>query len=57
MADRHTNKAYSLRISEAIISEIRTIAEEESRTLNKQIEYVLAQYLKERNKVDADNIK
>lgn len=48
MADRHTTKAYSLRVSEPIMSEIRTIAEEESRSLNMQIEHILSMYLKER---------
>lgn len=46
--DRHTKKAYSLRLDESIMSTLREIAEEEHRTLNKQIEYALSIYITDR---------
>lgn len=46
--DRHAKKAYSLRLDETIMSTLREIAEEEHRTLNKQIEYALSIYISDR---------
>lgn len=47
-ANRYKNKAFTLRINESIISSIKLIAEEENRTVTKQIEYVLSRYVADR---------
>jgi len=46
--DRHTKKAYSLRLDETIMNTLREIAKEELRPLNKQIEYALSIYISDR---------
>ena len=35
---------FSLRIDETILNNIRTLAEQDGRSLNKEIEYILKQY-------------
>ena len=48
MASRHKNKAFTLRINESLMNNLRIIAEEENRTVNKQIEYALSLYIADR---------
>lgn len=50
MQGKYKNKAYPLRIDENIMNKLREIAEQESRTLNKQIEYILRQWLEDKEK-------
>ena len=46
----YKNKAYPLRVSEELMNKIAQIAEEEHRTRNKQIEYILEKYVEEYEK-------
>ena len=43
----YKNKTYPLRINAEIMERIKAIAAEENRTVNKQIEKILADYTKE----------
>lgn len=43
----YKNKAYPLRVSEDLMNKVAKIAEEEHRTKNKQIEYILEKYVQE----------
>lgn len=43
----YKNKAYPLRIDENLMNKVTKIAEEEHRTRNKQIEYILEKYVEE----------
>lgn len=51
MQGKYKNKAYPLRIEEATLNAVKSIAEEEGRTANKQIEHILREYVKDRIKV------
>lgn len=44
-AGQHRNKAYPLRIDEEVMEQVKTIATEENRTVNKQIEQILKLYI------------
>lgn len=46
----YKNKAYPLRINEELMNKLNKIAEEEHRTKNKQIEYILEKYVEEYEK-------
>lgn len=41
----HKKKAYPLRAEEETMDKIKAIADKEGRTANKQIEYILKQYI------------
>lgn len=43
----YKNKAYPLRVNEELMNKVAKIAEEEHRTKNKQIEYILEKYVQE----------
>lgn len=43
----YKNKAYPLRINEELMNKITKIAEDEHRTRNKQIEYILESFVNE----------
>ncbi len=45
--ENYKNKAYPLRVDEELMNKITEIAEKENRTRNKQIEYILLNYVKE----------
>ena len=45
---------YTLRIDEQVLDNIRVFAEEDGRSLNKEIEYILKQYSIERGLVGDD---
>lgn len=47
---------YTLRIDECILNNIRTFAEEDGRSLNKEIEYILKQYAIDRGAFGEDNL-
>lgn len=49
MSGNYKNKAYPLRIDENIINRLKEIARKEDRTLNKQIERILREWLESRN--------
>lgn len=48
MQGKYKNKAYSLRIEEKTLDTIKSIAAEEGRTANKQIEHILENYIENR---------
>ncbi len=48
---------YTLRIDETILNNIRTFAEEDGRSLNKEIEYILKQYAIDRGMYGEDSLK
>lgn len=48
---------FSLRIDETILNNIRTFAEEDGRSLNKEIEYILKQYAIDRGMYGEDSLK
>lgn len=43
----YKNKAYPLRVNEELMNKLAQIAENEHRTRNKQIEYILEKYVEE----------
>lgn len=45
MAGKYKNKAYTLRIDGALMERLKEIADEEERTVNKQIEYILRKWV------------
>lgn len=49
MQGRYKNKAYTLRKDEEIIEQLKQIAAEQDRTLNKQIERCLKEWLNNNN--------
>ncbi len=54
---KYKNKAYPLRIDEEIITQLKIIAKNEDRTLNKQIERILRQWLEDYNESEKQNAK
>lgn len=46
----YKNKAFTLRIDNELMEKLRKIAEEESRTITKQIEIAIKQHIKEYEK-------
>lgn len=50
---KYKNKTYPLRINEEIITQLKIIAHNEDRTLNKQIERILKQWI-ENNKKEVE---
>lgn len=47
---------FSLRIDETILNNIRTLAEQDGRSLNKEIEYILRQYSIDRGMFGEDSL-
>lgn len=47
---------YPLKIDKQIIDNIRTFAEQDGRSLNKEIEYILRQYAIDRGMYGEDNL-
>lgn len=47
---------YTLRIDEQVLNNIRIFAEQDSRSLNKEIEYILRQYSIDRGLVGEDTL-
>lgn len=47
---------FSLRIDETILNNIRTLAERDGRSLNKEIEYILRQYTIDRGMFGEDSL-
>ncbi len=47
---------YPLKIDKQIIDNIRTLAEEDGRSLNKEIEYILKQYAIDRGMYGEDSL-
>lgn len=50
MSGNYKNKAYPLRVDEDIINRLKEVAKQEDRTLNKQIERILREWLELRDK-------
>lgn len=48
---------FSLRIDKQVLENIRTFAEEDGRSLNKEIEYILKQYTIDRGMYGEDSLK
>ena len=48
---------FSLRIDKQVLENIRTFAEEDGRSLNKEIEYILKQYTIDRSMCGEDSLK
>ena len=57
MQGKYKNKAYPLRIEEATLNAVKSIAAEEGRTANKQIEHILQAYINERVNQEKPTIK
>lgn len=47
---------FSLRIDETVLNNIRTFAEQDGRSLNKEIEYILRQYAIDRGMYGEDSL-
>lgn len=47
---------YTLRIDEQVLNNIRVFAEQDSRSLNKEIEYILKQYAVDRGAFGKDTL-
>lgn len=47
---------YTLRIDTAVLNNIRTLAEQDGRSLNKEIEYILRQYAIDRGMYGNDSL-
>ena len=47
MYGKYKNKAYSLRISDELMNRIKELAEKNYRAVNKQIEFMLVEWLRE----------
>ena len=54
---KYKNKTYPLRIDDEIMSQLKIIAKNEDRTLNKQIERILRQWLENYNESEKQNAK
>lgn len=54
---KYKNKTYPLRIDDDIMSQLKIIAKNEDRTLNKQIERILRQWLEDYNESEKQNAK
>lgn len=54
---KYKNKTYPLRIDDEIMSQLKIIAKNEDRTLNKQIERILRQWLENYNESGKQNAK
>lgn len=52
---KYKNKTYPLRIDDEIMSQLKIIAKNEDRTLNKQIERILRQWLQNYNIMEVEN--
>ncbi len=51
MAGKYKNKAFTLRIDETLMERLKKIADEEERTVNKQIEYILRRWVEKHDAV------
>ena len=54
---KYKNRTYPLRIDDEIMSQLKIIAKNEDRTLNKQIERILRQWLENYNESEKQNAK